>query len=331
MNVENAVIHQINKKPGESPTVSLAEKELVIDVTMSDVAGQVRDLYRGSGVYGIFREDADNYPFQTLLSQVEKHEWSGFFNFTKKATAILVKEMSSQAASAGGYILFMRYIESGSTYLFVIMLNDKIGASVTKNLELKKSIHLDLNKLYVAARINIDLWKEEGKDGTGHNYASFIRGRRTLSTYFIDFIGCTEITKPAEITNLAIDILHDYITKNKFDKLKKDAYRERADSYLRECISASKEASVETLSLRLDEVNPTNFSDFASNDEYQMSNLFVVDKPSLRRLGGIKFTQAGLSISASTGYIRSHITTNNGRVIIDKAPKELIQEIKALS
>lgn len=234
-------------------------------------------------------------------------------------------------SSAGGYVLFIRYKEICHEYLFVLMLNDRLGASVTKKLLVEDSLHLDMSKLYVAGRINITHWKDEIAKPVGHKYVSFIRGRRSISDYFIDFIGCTNITKPKEATNKIIDILNDYIRENEYEGDDKSRCHKIAGNYLKECVSENnREASLETLSLRLDEENPGQFFEFASNEKNQMDSLFKVDNPTLGRLFGVKFKQGGLAITMSEEYVKEHVTIKDGIMTVKDVPQKLQDEISAL-
>lgn len=334
MEVKGAIIHRIDKRSATTEAnLHLAEAELVIDETVTRVAEELRGLYKSGVVYGIFQDNEEVYRFQPFLRSCMDQDWEDFLSFTHQSMHLLKARMEEKPASAGAYVMFIRYAEQDNSYLFILMLNDKVGASVADDLTLKKAIHLDLTKLYVAARINLSRWRaEQQEDEYGqHKYISFIRGRREVSDYFTAFIGCTEVTKPAKATNSVIDILFDYSREKEFTTAEKDRYRAVADDYLRGCLTEEREASLERLSMLLNEDAPEDFLEFATSEEYGMAAYFPVDRSRLARLQGVRYDSKALKIRMTDSYVRQHVTVDdNGNITLSQVPDELVGEIKAL-
>lgn len=333
MHVHHAVIHKIEKDAGQhNIVVTNANQLLAIDETVTRVTTELRDLYRHSNVYGVFQENPDEYRFQVILDNCEQGDYNQFLDFTVNAIEILQHRMALSAPSAGGYVFFAHYEESEEHFLFIVMLRDTVGAHVTSNLTLEDSLHLDLTDLFVAGRINITRWREVLDDDldTQHKYVSFIRRKRELANYFIDFIGCTEIVRPKEATTKLIEVLDDYMQQNEFPAEKKESFRSRTREYLTSCVEHQNEASVEYLSRILDEDNPDSFNDHASQEQYNLSSLFRVDPGPLVRLLGVTFSSAELKLKMTTRFVRDHVSTDNRSVVITDAPKELLAEIQKL-
>ena len=334
MEVIAAVLHRIDKRAGDTIVhLDSATSELAVDDTVRRVATQVRGLYKRGVVYGAFEPDEENYRFQPYLRDYVACDEGSFFDFSVKSVERLRAEMVKTPASAGGYIMFVRYTEQGDDYLFVLMLNNKIGASVGDDLTLEKSIHLDLDKLYVAARINITRWEiDSASDEPGkHKYVSFIRGRREVSGYFTNFIGCTEVVRSVEATDLAIKIINDYSRDNSLSTEKKEQNRQIAHDYFKKCFEEKREASIERLSLLLDENEPDKFLEYASNEEYGISGYFEVDKSRLARLRGVIYNSTALKIRMTENFVRNHVDVDeNGSITLKQIPDELLREVQAL-
>lgn len=331
MELLNAAIHQVIKQSGSTDVMSHeAQAELEPNAMLDRVVIEARQLYKGRAAYGVFQADRELYPFQTKLGECAANGWRDFLGFTVRSLDFLMDRMRQKSAAAGGYVLSIRYRETDEEFLFVLMLNDKVGVSVTDELRLKEAIHLDLNKLYVAARVNLTRWQEEKSKPVGHKYLSFIRGRREMSDYFIDFIGGDDVIQPKDATLKVISILHDYIQTKDYQNEKKDHCRSIAADYLNGCASTGRDASIEALSNLLNAEEPNDFFDFAAADQYEMSAFFPVDKRTVGRLTGVIFNGGGLSLRMSESYVKDHVRISGDQVIISGAPADLQQEIKAL-
>ncbi len=332
MEVQNAILHKVVKRANTTTSrLEEADDELEIDATLTNVSTQIRSLYKKGVVYGVFEEDENVYVFKSLLKQCIDNGWSNFIEFSKSSLAVLQARMNEKQASVGSYVMFIHYRENSADYLFVVMMNDEEGAYVTEQLTLKKSIHLELSKLHMAARINIDKWLSAGEDDeTGMKYVSFVRGRRDVSDYFISFVGCTSITRPKEATRQIINILDDFADENNLTPEQVTSNREIADDYLSRCLNEEKEASIETLSLLLDEDNPEAFSDFIDSEGYQMNAYFHVDRPALARLRGVKYESSKLNVRMSHDYVKTHVSLVNNSITIKDAPEKLMEDIKRL-
>ncbi len=90
MEVLNAILHKIDKEPGNKEVhVDKAPKELSIDATIKRISSQARKLYKGHEIYGVFQEDKKLYTFQVELEKCTNNEWSDFHDFTNSAMDIL--------------------------------------------------------------------------------------------------------------------------------------------------------------------------------------------------------------------------------------------------
>lgn len=333
MNVNFAVLHKVDKKSGKTDIkVTLAKKLLPVNDTVKRVVDDVRKLYTGSAVYGVFQDNENEYRFQKILNENNETNFQDFHAFSSDAMKILEHRMKLTSASAGGYVLFVLYEEAGVAFLFVLMLNDTVGAHVKGDLTLEDTMHLDMSKLYVAGRVNISKWQACMKEGdTEKKYVSFIRRRRDIANYFVDFIGCTEVVQAKDSTIKFIGVFQSYIESIKLKSEEKEQKRSVVSMYLEECHKENKEASLEQISTLLDEENPESFTEYASNEKHEIGALFPVHKPSLVRLRGVVFKGDGLNIRMSQKYVRNHVHITDKGIEIRNAPDELIKEIQSLT
>lgn len=331
MQIHKVILHKINKTGPKCDPPLQRDAVLTITDSVSRLVEAVRDQYQNktSTVYGVFNQDQTNYPFQAHLTDYLRNESDeSFVTFSVTSLDTLQRAMNAAPASRGGYVLFVHYAETGSDFLFVLMLHDTESAAVDEaSLTVKDVTHLDIKHLYVAGRVNVTSWKAENFEG---RYLNFVRGRREVSDYFVTFFGCTEESRPAVETGRVIDALNDYLRANDIAGEEKDRIKGRATEYIAERIDQGKEANLAALSMRINEEDPEAFQRFVNERDYEVSAHFRGDKKALRRLSVYRYQSDDFSIRIQQQYFRNHcVLDKEARTLkIGGLPDSLIEQME---
>ena len=80
----------------------------------------------------------------------------------------------------------------------VAIINDKLGAALTKDLDIADIKHLDLDGFRFAGRVNITAWLEDAD-----RYIGFLKGKGDVAEYFKEFLGCDTTIQDKEDTKKA--------------------------------------------------------------------------------------------------------------------------------
>lgn len=163
----------------------------------------VVDLYGTRGNlahHGAFKTDASvRGPVPDLFDKyysTQQSDSSAFVNLTQQIMKQMYEEAKSQLWSSGGYVVFTDYTSQGLRYLLVTMIKKKNGVTISENLNPEEMIHLELNYINQAARVNFNRYKDylsaDAADKNDLNYLSFISktNGQSAAAYFIAALGC---------------------------------------------------------------------------------------------------------------------------------------------
>ena len=89
---------------------------------------------------------------------------------TEQATNVLKEELNKYAFNETGYLVFCHYQYVASDFLLIAMINIKEHYSITSELDLASSRHLDISRMQLAARVDLTAWDTQPED---NRYMSF--------------------------------------------------------------------------------------------------------------------------------------------------------------
>ena len=69
----------------------------------------------------------------------------GFWHMTEQATTVLKEELNKYAFNETGYLIFCHYQYVATDYMLIAMINIKEHYSMTSELDLASSRHLDIS------------------------------------------------------------------------------------------------------------------------------------------------------------------------------------------
>lgn len=340
MTIKNIIFHEVRKNEAQQKALIIERNsENEIDDHAEELGLQLSGLFRKTGLYiGQFSKgesETDPKPhFLSLLEQFynpEKKEFSEFVKFTVAATKYFKLNLDDSHSGKGGYLLFNHYTFNDTNYLSVVLLRKISGLAISEKLTLAEIERLDLDKLHMAARIDITAWLK----GETDKYISFRIGRsaKELTDYFSKFIGCEEATAARIDTQNLVQVTKRYCIENKFDDLKsqevKDFVYERCTYWL----DNDKPILIDTLSELLDGAfepgKEGKFIEIAQNEPFYLNNNLPIERAALRGLTRYSAKTKKLSISFDSDLVGKSIffEKETGHLKLTEIPEVLKQQL----
>jgi nucleoid-associated protein len=331
MPARHCIIHKIDKKPDGTPAVlHLAGADIAESQARDDLLSQFNETYNATSgkVWGFFHYESGAHPFSGWLGNYLAGA-SDFLGFTTTAVEHLTKLMEESNLTIGGHALFCHYQQGMTEYLIIGLAQETDAVAMTDSLELKLVRRLDLDRLHLAARINISEWQNNPKS---RQYISLIQAKkgRRASEYFRDFIGCQEgVDGPGE-TRTLLKAFSDFVES---EDLCEESAREKTAALVDYATAQNKmgePVSLDELSERIDEDNPKTFADFIRDKDYGLSPTIPADKKTINRFRRFTGRAEGLSISFESHLLGDKIKfdENAGTLLLSGLPKPLTDQLK---
>ena len=333
MSIRHSIIHQIDKKPDGTPAVlHVSGTELAESQATENLLHDLNVAYNAktSKARGFFHAQSGAFPFSGWLqTYIDGGE---FIEFSHTAVEHLQKLMEESNLSVGGHVLLAHYLQGLTDYLIVAMLQHSEGVTVSADLSVTPSKHLDFGSISLAARFNISEWRSNPKS---RQYISYLNGfkSRKGTDYFRDFIGCQDgVDGPGE-TRTLLKALSNFVTA---EDLNEDSAHEETQTLVSYVISQAKigeTTGLDELSELIDENRPRAFYDFIRNKDYGLSAEIPVDKLTLNKFRRFIGRAEGMSISFEQHLLGSKIEFDKeaGTLMLRGLPTQLINQLKCTS
>ena len=325
MELHQLILHKLLKEQNGIATLELREKPYLITDIEKAFVSEAKEVYyhKSNPNFGVFENNAISYPYQTMVNDYLEKK-AEFLQFTKNAMQHFFSIINREPQATGGSVIFAHYTEHEEEFILIMMLNTKKQYNVNSELGLYDLFVLDIEKLDLANTLNITKWKN-GED----TYLSFTRGRKDISKYFRNFIGCTDQTTAKQSSNSFKGALLDYIkTLEKDDSVKEDI-KNRVFNYCVEKIKKSEDISLAHISSMIDEENPDLFQKFASTEKYGVSALIKGHRQTLKSLKFYVYRSKKLSIEFDSSLMDQSIFYNEKKneLRIKDVPEELKKQL----
>ena len=311
MEIKGIIIHDLKKDTGFNARKKAAKKPLTIKDKHKDFMTEVKEVYykKSNPIYGVFDSASTSYPYQTFLDQYLKEEIS-FYHFTCQALDHFEKKINEITQATGGYILFCHF-KTTEEFMAVIVLNDKAIYIMDDEMDIDTNAALDIEKLDVANFSNCTKW-----DNNEDVYLSFTRGRKNVSNYFKEFIGCTDYTSAKESSEKLKKALGDYLLGQGMDKEKIEAVKSEVFSYCEKRMKDKDDISLSAISALINQDQPELFKEFAASEKYEVSSVFK-GHPTLKSLRYYSYKSQELTIVFDSKLL-------DKKVVYDSATNELL-------
>ena len=324
MDLKSIVIHHLDKKSGDNAKLIKAPAVLAIKQLHIEFIENVRHIYyhKSNPVYGVFDEKMDSFPFQKFLGSFLEKEIS-FYDFSVKAVEHFETIINKVFNATGGYVLFCHYTTT-EDYVMTIVLNNKMSFGIGKNLDLTEDQILDIEKLDFANATNCSRW-----GNMEDVYLSFTKGKKNISNYFREFIGCTDYTSAKDTSENLKRAINDFLVQQDVPKADIEKTKSEVYAYCAERMRRQEDINLDVVSTLIAKENPEAFRDFAIGEEYQVSATFKGHN-TLKSLKYLRYSSTDLSIEFDRKLLQTKqviYDANKNTLLIKNVPQQLQTEL----
>ncbi|MGD1334221.1 nucleoid-associated protein [Vibrio harveyi] len=340
MEIRNVILHNVIKKENNTK-VDLDDRktENAINESANMLSKGINEKFNSTGLNTGYFAKAENSDdptphFESLLSKYfVESKFDDFVAFSVAAARYLQKQLQGAPKAKGGHIWFNHYVHQGQHFLSVVLLRQKSVMRIDE-LELAQFDSVDLDKLHMAARINLSKWSDENEQSA--RYISFKIGKeaKKVTDYFAKFIGCEEFTESRDDTRALVKCVKAYCEHHEFE----DDKTEIVKAAVHEQIS---EWSAENSAVRLDALSTYLDTKYLQEDDekgwllaisqgelYGLNNEITPDKTELNRLKRYAGKSKDLSISFSSDLLNKSVFYKKGELTIKKIPENLEAQLE---
>jgi nucleoid-associated protein len=282
-NIISVAVHDLIKTE-DGFNIVLGRDSLPVNKTTQRVVDDLHELYsrRSSKSHGRFSENDADYPTQGHLRAYVESDPPDFARLTSSLMTTLQIQARRRANAAGGHVFFAHFEREERQFLLVAIVNDKLGAALTRDLDVRDVQHLDMEGFRFAGRINMTGWAEGEQ-----RYIGFLRGKGDVSDYFKEFLGCDTTIQDRQDTADLVITLKQFAECQGMDAPAKDDFLGRAKAICERSAKNRAELDFATLANELMPANPTLLLDVLTDPDRRLNDRFVPDRRALGSL--VKF------------------------------------------
>lgn len=327
--IHNLIIHNIVKKQFDK-TVTTKERptEIKVGKTQITFLEKLLSVYynKSNPSYGVFDSNITSFPYQSLLKKFID-EKNSFQSFTINSLNHFVTKIKDETNATGGFFLVAYFTRQGSDFLSIIMLNNTTNYDIDENeLDIIEKITLDVDKVDVANIINLKKWM--ANDNT---YLSFTKGRKEISGYFINFIGCTQLTDSKHYSKNLKLAFNDFLNSENLTVDQKLTYKMNAYSHFSQKAKEKKDVDINVFANELFPVEPEKLKNFISNEKYQITANFRCDMSVFKDYQYIFYNSKDLNFRFHRSLIETNQISYNKEeksLTINKIDQSVINQIE---
>lgn len=285
---------------------------------------QLHNIYNSkpSKSYAAFNEEKNTAFSQRLHTYLENG--IEFDQMSRETLDLFQAELEKYEFDETGYLLLIDYEYVASRYFMIGVVNLTEHYSVDSEFALQRSRHLDLNKIQLAARIDVSTLLTATDPLKS---ISFIKGRagRQVNDFFMDLLGCSETINAKAQSKELIGAIDDFMSSESLDPKEKAETREKVFEYCAEKIDAGEDANLTELNDTLSTLADNEFSDFVQKQEYSFDTNVTLDKSTVRKLVKLSGSGGGVSVSFDRVLFgdRVNYDPNNDVLTIKGVPTSL--------
>jgi nucleoid-associated protein len=260
-----------------------------------------------------------------------------FYNFSVQAANSLKNEIEKYDLEESGYLIVCHYEYMGGRFLLVGVIPVSEHYSVDGELNISADQHLDINKLQLAARIDLFDYQQ---NASGNRYISFIKGRagRKVSDFFLEFLGCEEGLNSKEQTQTLVRAVEDFVSVNQLDATEKQQTRKELLSYCKEQKSSSQDVSIQEVGKVIGHTTTDangqsqDFHQFCQQQAYPIEESFPHDQTVVNKITKYSGYGNGISLSFERSHFGQDVVYNphNDSITLYKIPPNLKEQLQTL-
>jgi nucleoid-associated protein len=329
MPINQLIFHSLEVDQNGHATVQFRPNPLIVSPEAEMLVDRIREVYstKTGKVYGAFRNEPDPGTFKEILRRYFQRKIN-FYDFSCHLMEMLRKNVDGRNLATGGYIMFCDYIHDAHHFFMIVMLKDQVGAYIDPNtLDVRASQHIDLSKLHVASRIDLDSWN----GNVPERYISFVKGRTgEIARYFIEFLGCEEQTNSKRDTRMLIDAVRTYAREKSWDTEMKKLVLDNLFDYCDQKRKDKEPAGLEMIAHIVDENAPDEFLEYANRDQFRIADEIEIDSNTLKTLRRVIYKGKGYVFSVEKVMVGQSVKVDakHHTVIFQDIPDHVIDEMR---
>ncbi len=310
MAVTQAIVHYINKGEGEPVQLSPRLTLLPITPSVETLIGKLSASYnnRSGKIYGSFEADQDSYPFSRWLKACV-HDEVDFAQLSRQLAERFKAELDQQEEAVDGYLLVAKMQVLDAEQLLILLLSSSPALVIDEQLELSDSQHLDVGKVQLGARIELDMWQRDGTE----QYMSLVRSRtgKGINSAFRNCLGATEEMDSKEQTQTLLKVFNNYCDTQKLPVKEASETKQRAYEYCQERVDCGEQVQIKQLSGVIDTADPDKFYNYVGEQSSEQGAALAgeihADKRGLQRFVRYSGSMKGLSLSFSEALLGEQV------------------------
>jgi nucleoid-associated protein len=313
--IEHLIIHQLHKEPNGPARVALGTAPLAINSASQRLVDHLCELYgtRNGKGFGKFDLDDTSFAMPKLITSFAQEQSIDFLTLSQQMMAELQTRAEAEPLASGGYVLIAQVSNAAMQFIFIAIISEVIGTAITDEMGVVDSIHLDMDHLRVAGRIDLGSWKAGGE-----RYVSFLRGRGDVAGYFKAFLGCNDVKTPLKETQKLVKGLEAFANEQAIAGNERDELFQRAHSYLDALGDGQGEVDLATVAEQVFPSSPAQLQTALQSDELGINDGFVPDRRAIKPLMRFKANGPQWKLEFDRASLRS------GAVIYDKYSDTLV-------
>ncbi|NVO74243.1 nucleoid-associated protein [Photobacterium damselae] len=245
-----------------------------------------------------------------------------FYLFSLNVLHHLRSEMGKVPASTGGYLTISQYQSDEEVKVLIILLKDKEGIGISKNLELEDVHSLNLDKLHAAALINITRWKSKQE-----RYISFLKGKsrdREVVGYFKSLLSIDEdmYTDPAKHTKDLVTVIKNYCT-DKVSEVEAGNIKNRVHLFSIDRADKNETVLLTEIASLVNPENPQEFIDYIKEQKFEIPGEFKPVAKRLKKL--VSYRVKGETTNYTLSF--EHSAVEDNKIWINKEEHIVISDV----
>lgn len=323
------VVHKLIKDPHGPTQIELRQTRVSATASAQRLVDHLGRLYNerfGKG-FGRFEDDEDNFPMPRFIRQHAVEESIDFLTLSHLMMQHLQVRSEQEELASGGHVLIARVENNRSDYLFVAIVTEMIGTAITNNLDVVDSVHLDINNLRVAGRIDLNAWRSGAE-----RYISFLKGRANVAQYFKLFLGCNDLVIALRETQKLVQGLEQFAEAQQLQPEVRDQLFQRAHGYLDEFGDNGAPVSLDTLSQHVWPEAANRLREALDDENLALSSGFIPDRRAIKPLVRFKTSGPEWKLEFDRSSLRSGAVIydrQHDRLILSNIPEALRKELMA--
>lgn len=329
--IRDAIIHKLLKEKQGPATVQLRENDLPITDPVKTLVDDIFKMYGAKASKGFGRFEPDEITFP-VAAQLRNH-LAGRLTFRELSNSlmnVLADRAGKAQMATGGYVLMAMVTNEAATPFFIVAIITHVSGSAIDpdTLEVRDTVHVDVENLRVAGRVNVNDWL--GGE-VNVRYVGFLKQRGDVAEYFKQFLGCNEILRSLDETKKLVGVLQKFAKDKNLQDDEEQALLDEAYAFAMHCNLTKKLLSLNELANHLWPAEPEELLSAMTHVDAHLSDGFVPDARPLSALVRIRAKTAYWKLDLQKSALTEGFAKYNKdkkELVLKNLPKSLLDELE---